>query len=301
MLGLRQLGVVAHGRFTRRGFARAIEVAARGVQEDVIGRTRAALEAGRGAALRPVPRRGRRIRCPVRAGGYGVEPMTREQVFSLIRAHLADELELDPDTIQESTRFREDLEADSLDLYTLVQELEDSYGVKISDEEAAKILTVGQAVDFVLASGVGAAAYRRPRAKALTLSDDPRAQDGPGRSGPRRSCGELLERAARRARRRPCSRTASWTARRSDSYERLAFLGDSVLALAITAHLYPRLEAERFGAGRLTKIRAQAVSGRSCRAVAERLGVPERLPRPRPPGAAATCRRWSRPSACWRR
>jgi glycerol-3-phosphate acyltransferase PlsX len=44
MLGLRQIGVVAHGRFTRRGFARAIEVAARGVQEDVIGRTRAALE-----------------------------------------------------------------------------------------------------------------------------------------------------------------------------------------------------------------------------------------------------------------
>ena len=61
---------------------------------------------------------------------------------------------------------------------------------------------------------------------------------------------------------------ASWTARRSDSYERLAFLGDSVLSLAVTTHLYPRLEAERFGAGRLTKIRAQAVSGRSCRAVA---------------------------------
>jgi acyl carrier protein len=81
-----------------------------------------------------------------------VRPMTREQVFSLIRAHLADELELDPGTIDESTRFKEDLEADSLDLYTLVQELEDSYGVKISDEEAAKILTVGQAVDFVLAS-----------------------------------------------------------------------------------------------------------------------------------------------------
>ena len=79
--------------------------------------------------------------------------MTREQVFSLIRAHLADELELEPDTITEATRFKEDLEADSLDLYTLVQELEDSYGVRISDEEAAKILTVGQAVDFVLASG----------------------------------------------------------------------------------------------------------------------------------------------------
>ena len=46
MLGLRQIGVVCHGRFTRRGFARAIDVAARGVEEDVIGRTRAALEAG---------------------------------------------------------------------------------------------------------------------------------------------------------------------------------------------------------------------------------------------------------------
>jgi acyl carrier protein len=79
--------------------------------------------------------------------------MTREQVFSLIRAHLVDELEVNPGSISESTRFREDLEADSLDLYTLVQELEDSYGVRISDEEASRILTVGQAVDFVLASG----------------------------------------------------------------------------------------------------------------------------------------------------
>jgi ribonuclease-3 len=70
---------------------------------------------------------------------------------------------------------------------------------------------------------------------------------------------------------------ASWSERRSDSYSRLAFLGDSVLALAVTAHLYPRLEAERFGAGRLTKIRAQAVSGVSCRAVAERLALPVRL------------------------
>ncbi len=55
MLGLRQLGVVAHGRFTRRGFQRAIEVAARGVQEDVIARTRVALE--QAGALRP-PRSG---------------------------------------------------------------------------------------------------------------------------------------------------------------------------------------------------------------------------------------------------
>ena len=77
--------------------------------------------------------------------------MTRDEVFALIRTHLADELEIDPARIEDSTRFKEDLEADSLDLYTLVQELEDSYGVQMSDEEAAKILTVGQAVDFVLA------------------------------------------------------------------------------------------------------------------------------------------------------
>lgn len=70
---------------------------------------------------------------------------------------------------------------------------------------------------------------------------------------------------------------SSWTERRSESYERLAFLGDSVLSLAVTTHLYPRLQPDAYGAGRLTKIRAQAVSGRSCRAVAERLGIPERL------------------------
>jgi ribonuclease-3 len=80
---------------------------------------------------------------------------------------------------------------------------------------------------------------------------------------------------------------ASWTSRRSDSYARLAFLGDSVLALSVTAHLYPRLEAEQFGAGRLTKIRAQAVSGPACRAVAEQLGVPELLRAAAPPGTPA--------------
>lgn len=77
--------------------------------------------------------------------------MTREEVFVLIQAHLADELDVDPAKIGDSTRFKEDLAADSLDLYTLVQELEDSYGVRIPEEQAAEILTVGQAVDFVVA------------------------------------------------------------------------------------------------------------------------------------------------------
>lgn len=77
--------------------------------------------------------------------------MTRDEVFDLIREHLSDELEVDPARITEKTRFKEDLDADSLDLYTLVQELEDVYRVRMSDEEAAGITTVGLAVDFVLA------------------------------------------------------------------------------------------------------------------------------------------------------
>jgi acyl carrier protein len=81
--------------------------------------------------------------------------MTREEVLDRIREHLATELEVDRDRIGESTRFREDLVADSLDLVELVVELEDSYGVRIPDEEAAKILTVGQAADYVAAHANG--------------------------------------------------------------------------------------------------------------------------------------------------
>jgi acyl carrier protein len=84
--------------------------------------------------------------------------MTREDVFTLIRNHLADELDIDAGRIEEGTRFKEDLDADSLDLYTLVQELEDSYGVRMSDEQAAQILSVGAAVDFVLAHAPSGAA-----------------------------------------------------------------------------------------------------------------------------------------------
>jgi acyl carrier protein len=85
---------------------------------------------------------------------------TRESVLALIREHLADELDVEATQIGEGTRFKEDLEADSLDLYTLVQELEDTYGLTMSDEQAAKILTVGAAVDFVLAHAESADAGR---------------------------------------------------------------------------------------------------------------------------------------------
>jgi acyl carrier protein len=76
--------------------------------------------------------------------------MTREEVFSLVRDHLAEELEVDPGRIADRTRFKEDLDADSLDLYELVMELEDRYGISISEEQASRIETVGDAVDFVV-------------------------------------------------------------------------------------------------------------------------------------------------------
>lgn len=76
--------------------------------------------------------------------------MTKDEVLTLVRDHLAEELELNPAEIGEATRFKEDLDADSLDLYELVMELEDRYGISVSEEQAAGIKTVGDAVEFVL-------------------------------------------------------------------------------------------------------------------------------------------------------
>jgi acyl carrier protein len=76
--------------------------------------------------------------------------MERGDVFELIRDHLAEELEVDAEKIGEGTRFKDDLDADSLDLYELVMELEDHYGVTVSEQQASRIETVGDAVSFVL-------------------------------------------------------------------------------------------------------------------------------------------------------
>jgi acyl carrier protein len=76
--------------------------------------------------------------------------LDRDQVMAKVREHLSAELEVDAARIQPETRFRDDLDADSLDLYELVMELEDTYGVTVSEEEAARIESVADAVEFVL-------------------------------------------------------------------------------------------------------------------------------------------------------
>ena len=77
--------------------------------------------------------------------------MNREEVFERIRAHLAEELEVDAGAIGDDTRFKEDLNADSLHLVELTVELEDTYGVQIPDADAARLVTVGQAADYIAA------------------------------------------------------------------------------------------------------------------------------------------------------
>ena len=77
--------------------------------------------------------------------------MTRAEVFERVRDHLATELGVDAGSIGDGTRFKDDLNADSLHLVELLVELEDSYGIRIPDDEAAKMETVGAVVDFVAA------------------------------------------------------------------------------------------------------------------------------------------------------
>lgn len=75
---------------------------------------------------------------------------------------------------------------------------------------------------------------------------------------------------------------SSWTERRVDSFERLAFLGDSVLGLAVATRTYETFP--KLAAGGLTKVHNQAVSGVSCAAVGTELGVPEMLRANEPEG-----------------
>jgi acyl carrier protein len=74
---------------------------------------------------------------------------SREEIFERVKSVLSEQLGVDEGEITEEASFQDDLDADSLDLVELIMELEDSFGMKIPDEDAQKITTVGQAVDYV--------------------------------------------------------------------------------------------------------------------------------------------------------
>ena len=74
---------------------------------------------------------------------------SRDEVYERVREVLAERLSVEEADITEEANFQEDLGADSLDLVELIMELEDQFGIKIPDEDAQKIQTVGQAVEYV--------------------------------------------------------------------------------------------------------------------------------------------------------
>jgi acyl carrier protein len=75
--------------------------------------------------------------------------MVNQELYERIKNIIVEQLGADPDKITMEARFREDLEADSLDLVELIMEFEDVFGGEISDEEAQQIKTVGEAVTYL--------------------------------------------------------------------------------------------------------------------------------------------------------
>ncbi len=78
--------------------------------------------------------------------------MDRDEIFDKVKGVIVDQLGVEEDDVQEDAAFVDDLGADSLDIVELVMALEEEFGVSIPDEQAEKIKTVGDAVDFIVES-----------------------------------------------------------------------------------------------------------------------------------------------------
>ncbi len=211
-------------------------------------------------------------------------PLDRQQVFELIRGCLADILEISPDTITEGASFGDDLGADSLALIELVEALEEelserTVGFRIDDEDLEDLKTVRDAVDYVVAKlqarpdGRSASTCRHPTARTPTLPDEPEpdrlpghgAGRPPGLDGRRRRPADPVARPPVVVRREPGT----------GSNERLEFLGDAVLGLVVTDHLYRTYPD--MPEGELAKVRASVVNSAALAEVAAELDIGDAL------------------------
>ncbi len=181
--------------------------------------------------------------------------LDREKAVEEVRAILVEQLGVDPAEVTVESSFQEDLNADSLDLVELIMEMEDRFKIKIPDEEAEKIATVG--------SGGGL------RHGEQRLSDGGAAGSGLARLVAGLSAG----------RRRQVFTHSSWAPRREASYERLEFLGDSVLEVVVSEELMRRHPS--VDEGELSWMRQVVVARDSCSAAAVAAGLPERSRRGR--------------------